>query len=397
MLRLYIEDDAGNVRVVPLGDDLVTIGRALDNTLVLADRNVSRHHARIRQAEGRAFLSDPGSRYGIRIDGGRLAAEIEIRPGDVFVVGDFHLKLLAPDNALSEAAPIAAVSESSRRSTVVDAPAMPETESPTSPGKDVGMMTLQEMEEVARLGWHSDFNDEDEPAARKRAVARILLLLLLVVMAAGLGFAYYRLYVAEDDFLVQPRTYAAAQTAPESAKPAPVQSPAPVPSSVPQPAPVPAPVPRADPVPAPKAPVEASQPQRSPEAAPVPARATERPVREASAAPVPASTPRPAAPAAAAPAPAPAPAPAAGGDSDVAARIDDEIASGNLDEAERLLSQCAGKGCFRRAKGLGDAWQSRGGSAKAISAYKRAMQLTQDPTTRARLAKLIETLGGSPD
>jgi len=386
MLRLYIEDDAGNVRIVPLGGDVVTIGRAPDNVLVLPDRNVSRHHARIRSADGRVFLSDTGARYGIRIDGGRLANEVEIRPGDVFQVGDFHMKVMAPDSALAEAAPEVR-DDATRPVAAMDEPPVAVAETPTSPGTDVGMMTLQEMEEVARLGWRSDFYDEDEPTSRKKAAGRILLLLALVVVAGGLAFAYYKLYVAEDEFLVPPRTFQPASAVPESPKPAPVAAPAPAPA--PASAPAPAAAPRApEPVPATPEPAKASPAPKTAEPAAPAARPAERAVRDA--APAPAPKPAPVA--------APAPAPAApAGDADVAARIDDEIAAGNLAEADRLLAQCQGKGCFRRAKGLGDAWQSRGDNDRAIKAYKRAMSMTQDPTTRERIARTIQALGGSAE
>ncbi len=205
MMRLYIEDDTGNVRVVPLGEGTVTIGRAPDNTLVLPDRNVSRHHACIRVADGRLLLSDAGSRYGIRLDGERLPHEVEIRPGDVFLAGDYRLKVLAPDSALSDTAP-ESPAEPSRHATAVGMRAVTVAEPPIDTSNDFAMMTLQEMEEVAKLGWRSDFNDEDDPPSMKRTAGRIVLLLVLVLLAAGLGFAYYKLYVAEDDVLVQPRT-----------------------------------------------------------------------------------------------------------------------------------------------------------------------------------------------
>jgi pSer/pThr/pTyr-binding forkhead associated (FHA) protein len=215
MMRLYIEDDAGNVRIVPLGEDTVTIGRAPDNSLVLADRNVSRHHARIRVQDGRLLLSDAGSRYGIRLDGERLSHEVEIRPGDVFLAGDYRLKVMAPDSALAESTSDSP-EDRSRHATAVAMRAITVPEPRADVGNDFAMMTLQEMEEVARLGWRSDFDDDYEPGAGKRTAGRVLLLLVLVLMAVGLGFAYYKLYVAEDEVLVQPRIHTMPAPAPAS-------------------------------------------------------------------------------------------------------------------------------------------------------------------------------------
>jgi pSer/pThr/pTyr-binding forkhead associated (FHA) protein len=205
-MRLFIEDDAGGVQVVPVGGDEITLGRAQDNTLVLEERNVSRHHAKVRLSDGCIYLSDAGSRYGIKLDGGRLLNEVEIRAGDMFLLGDFRVKLLAPDGALVEGEDAGGDSAVSREVTSVAAGAWSGNASSASMDSDVGMMTLQEMEEVARLGWRSDFYDEEEePAARKRALVHVLLVILLATVAAGLGFAYYTIYV--DDLIVQPRTH----------------------------------------------------------------------------------------------------------------------------------------------------------------------------------------------
>ncbi len=393
-MRLYIEDDAGNVRVVPLGEDPVTVGRADDNTLVLKDRNVSRHHARLRSAEGRVYLSDAGSRYGIRIEGGRLDGEVELRPGDMFQVGDFHMKLMAPDTALAEApegATPGAAAEKPRRSTSVEVSVHP-SEAATNVGLDVGMMTLQEMEEVAKLGWRSDFYD-DEPAARKRAVGRILLLLALVLVAAGLGFAYYKLYVADDQYMAPPPRQASPATPNGKAAPVEKAAPAIAPAApVEKAAPAVAPAaPEAAPAPAAAAAVAAPAPVRAPEAAKAPAPEAARPARET--APAAAPAPRPAVPPPAA-APASAPSAASTTGSDIPSRIDDEIAEGNLSGAERLLGQCTGKGCFSRARALGDALKNAGQDDRAIRAYKKAMSMTQDPTQRTRLGRLVESLGG---
>ena len=67
---------------LPRGRCQVTIGRALDCDCVLADPTVSRRHARLRRRGGRWLLTDLGSTNGTRLNGWRLAEEVELRAGD---------------------------------------------------------------------------------------------------------------------------------------------------------------------------------------------------------------------------------------------------------------------------------------------------------------------------
>ena len=73
-------------RHVPLdpapGARMVTIGRRLDNQVVIDDPRVSRLHAQIRQRFGRWVLFDLSSRGGTQVNNA-LIAEHVLRPGDV--------------------------------------------------------------------------------------------------------------------------------------------------------------------------------------------------------------------------------------------------------------------------------------------------------------------------
>jgi pSer/pThr/pTyr-binding forkhead associated (FHA) protein len=73
----------------------VTIGRAPENSLRLADPSVSRHHARISFDPGDpgadALLEDVGSSYGTWLDGESVTAPCPVRDGDRIVVGDQEL------------------------------------------------------------------------------------------------------------------------------------------------------------------------------------------------------------------------------------------------------------------------------------------------------------------
>ncbi|MBK8719418.1 MAG: FHA domain-containing protein [Deltaproteobacteria bacterium] len=70
----------------------VTIGRASDTDLQLADPEVSRRHAKVElDAEGRVMLIDLSSMTGTFVDGVRIERR-ELRPGDEIAIARFRLR-----------------------------------------------------------------------------------------------------------------------------------------------------------------------------------------------------------------------------------------------------------------------------------------------------------------
>lgn len=69
-------------RHLPLDRPVTTLGRKLDNTVILDDPRVSRHHAQLRQRYGRWVLYDLGSAAGTMVNNDRVE-ECVLRPGDV--------------------------------------------------------------------------------------------------------------------------------------------------------------------------------------------------------------------------------------------------------------------------------------------------------------------------
>jgi hypothetical protein len=65
----------------------VTIGRLVDNDLVLSDPQVSGHHAEIAPAGGEATLRDLGSRNGTRVNGQAVSTAL-VRAGDRIEMGE---------------------------------------------------------------------------------------------------------------------------------------------------------------------------------------------------------------------------------------------------------------------------------------------------------------------
>jgi hypothetical protein len=76
----------GGGRRVALDGGVVTIGRAPDNNLVLEDRRVSRHHARVEGRRGMLVLTDLESANGSRVNGVAIS-EVALGAGDRIEIG----------------------------------------------------------------------------------------------------------------------------------------------------------------------------------------------------------------------------------------------------------------------------------------------------------------------
>ena len=69
------------VKSYPLDRAVITIGRMLDNDLVIDDPRVSRHHAQLRAVDGHFVLLDTNSTGGIFVNGRRVTQTI-LYPND---------------------------------------------------------------------------------------------------------------------------------------------------------------------------------------------------------------------------------------------------------------------------------------------------------------------------
>jgi pSer/pThr/pTyr-binding forkhead associated (FHA) protein len=97
MLKLIIETEDGELTVVRVAQDEVTIGRNQSNTICLTEQNVSRQHARVYRENGACYVEDTNSHNGILLNGSPLAGRAEIRDGDNFQIGDYLLGLRPPE------------------------------------------------------------------------------------------------------------------------------------------------------------------------------------------------------------------------------------------------------------------------------------------------------------
>lgn len=85
--RLRVSMPHGSGRLVEFDGTELTIGRAPDNDLVLADGRVSRHHARIAGRRGTIVYVDLGSTNGSRVNGVQVN-ELVLGEGDRIELGD---------------------------------------------------------------------------------------------------------------------------------------------------------------------------------------------------------------------------------------------------------------------------------------------------------------------
>lgn len=77
----------GTEREITIDGAPLSIGRADDNSLVINDSRVSRHHARLQARRGTLVFTDLGSTNGSRVNGSRVA-EVVLGEGDRIEVGD---------------------------------------------------------------------------------------------------------------------------------------------------------------------------------------------------------------------------------------------------------------------------------------------------------------------
>ncbi len=106
MFQLRIEPAVGEPfdSSFPEDQQEIVIGRASDSGLVIADRFLSRHHARLFREDDRLFVEDLGSRNGTLVNDRRIEGRQELRSGDVLKLSGSVIRLHGPAPSSSTAA-----------------------------------------------------------------------------------------------------------------------------------------------------------------------------------------------------------------------------------------------------------------------------------------------------
>jgi hypothetical protein len=92
---LLVKESSGVERVVPLEQELVTIGRDAGSTIRLNSPYVSRPHARVEVRNDGVVLVDLGSRNGSLLNGVRVNGSVLLHDGDVITIADATIECLA--------------------------------------------------------------------------------------------------------------------------------------------------------------------------------------------------------------------------------------------------------------------------------------------------------------
>lgn len=91
--RILRLTSGGRDQIFTIRGVTTTIGRALDNDLVLESTDVSRHHARLDYADESYRLTDLGSTNGTRVNG-RPVRNVTLHDGDEIELGSLRLQFL---------------------------------------------------------------------------------------------------------------------------------------------------------------------------------------------------------------------------------------------------------------------------------------------------------------
>ncbi|WP_336662223.1 FHA domain-containing protein FhaB/FipA [Leucobacter sp. USHLN154] len=91
--HLVITSGVASGTSIVLDDDLVTIGRSSDSTLVIVDEYTSTYHARLARTGGEWILTDLDSTNGTRLDGARVTKSVPVPPFTPVTIGTTTFEL----------------------------------------------------------------------------------------------------------------------------------------------------------------------------------------------------------------------------------------------------------------------------------------------------------------
>jgi len=93
VLKLIVENDRNELKVYDFSGNFIAAGRAVNNDLVLSERNVSRHHFQLEIVDNRIVIEDRESYNSTYVNDRMIKDRLEIFVGDVITVGDYNIYL----------------------------------------------------------------------------------------------------------------------------------------------------------------------------------------------------------------------------------------------------------------------------------------------------------------
>ncbi|MGI8696630.1 MAG: FHA domain-containing protein FhaB/FipA [Mycobacteriales bacterium] len=90
---LVVTGGGRNGTKLPLGEQVITIGRANDSTLVLTDDYASSRHARLTPRDGEWYVEDLGSTNGTYLDDAKVTGPMPVGLGQPIAIGKTTIEL----------------------------------------------------------------------------------------------------------------------------------------------------------------------------------------------------------------------------------------------------------------------------------------------------------------
>lgn len=90
---LVITSGRANGTSIPLDEDIITIGRSSDSTLVIVDEYTSTYHARLARSGDGWILTDLDSTNGTKLDGHRVTGSVPVPPFTPVTIGTTTFEL----------------------------------------------------------------------------------------------------------------------------------------------------------------------------------------------------------------------------------------------------------------------------------------------------------------
>lgn len=97
VIKLIVENDKNELSIHDFVGNMITVGRATTNDLVLDERNISRHHFQLELVDSRIVITDSGSYNSTFVNDREINEPTEIFIGDIISAGDYNIYIEEDD------------------------------------------------------------------------------------------------------------------------------------------------------------------------------------------------------------------------------------------------------------------------------------------------------------